>query len=98
MALQKITEVSLDTTVTSDDNPTFYVEKNGTFKRITQEKLKELTLEDVGDLSDLDTEDKSSIVNAINEIDGETSNLKSHLEAVGLSVVDGAINITYEEG
>lgn len=31
-------------------------------------------------------------------ITGEVTQLKSHLEAVGLSVVDGAINITYEEG
>ena len=31
-------------------------------------------------------------------VTAEFSDVKSLLEAVGLSVVDGAVNITYEEG
>lgn len=32
------------------------------------------------------------------KIDGEISLVKSQLEAIGFTVVDGAVNITYEEG
>ena len=45
------------------------------------------------------TADKlNHIEGGIEANDAANSDLKSHLEAVGLSVVDGAINITYEEG
>ena len=33
----------------------------------------------------------------VTELKNETTELKSAFEALGLSVVDGAINITYEE-
>lgn len=45
------------------------------------------------------TADKLNHIEAgIEANEAENSLLKSHLEAVGLSVVDGAVNITYEEG
>lgn len=98
MALQKITEVAVDSTVTSANNPTFYIEKSGAFKRVTAEKMKELVAGDVGDLTSLNTTAKTSVVDAVNEVVAENSQLKSHLEAIGFTVVDGAVNITYEEG
>lgn len=43
----------------------------------------------IGDLTDLETTDKTSIVDAVNEV-------KSDFDKLGLSVVDGAINVTYK--
>ena len=58
----------------------------------------------IGDLEDLHTTAKDSIVDAINEVEDEITSvkadnneLKSQLNQLGLSVVDGAINITFEE-
>ena len=58
----------------------------------------------IGDLTDLHTTAKTSVVAAINEVEDDVENLKtdlseleSQLNQLGLSVVDGAINITFEE-
>lgn len=42
MALQDITKVVVDNAVTTANNPTFYIEKGGAFKRVSAAKMKEL--------------------------------------------------------
>ena len=41
--------------------------------------------------------DYTALDEEVTELKNETTELKSAFEALGLSVVDGAINITYEE-
>ena len=52
-------------------------------------------LSNEGALSSLSTTAKTNLVAAINEVKGETTDLKEDFDALGLSVVDGAINVTY---
>lgn len=119
---KKITEVSLAASLAPADNPTFYVETGGVFRRVTLAQM-EGCLSDGITASSFSTETAyaagdyvvyngklycftadhaagawtGSDASACKMAD-EISRVKSHLEAVGLSVVDGAINITYEEG
>ena len=119
---RKITETAMAATLAPAENPTFYVEKNGTFRRVTLAQM-------VGCLNDGVTAAPFSAEAAYAAGDyvvyngqlycftadhaagawtgtdvstctvtGEISDVKSHLEAIGFTVVDGAINITYEEG
>ena len=48
-----------------------------------------------GALSSLSTTAKTTLVAAINELKSGEDDLKEDFDALGLSVVDGAINVTY---
>ena len=45
MALQKITEVQVISSLESSDNPTLYVETDGAFRRVTYAQIRALILE-----------------------------------------------------
>ncbi len=58
----------------------------------------------VGDLTELETEVKTDLVSAINEVEGEAEDLGSaitdlnnELDHLGLEVVDGFLNFVWEE-
>lgn len=52
--------------------------------------------EDLGDLANLETEDKSSLVAAVNVAHSEAVAAAKTATDLGLSVVDGMLQVTYE--
>lgn len=44
MSLLKITEAEMDNTVSVEDSPTFYIEKNGAFRRVSLETIRNLIM------------------------------------------------------
>lgn len=51
----------------------------------------------IGTLTDLDTTAKTSLVAAVNEVDGKAEAVTDTLEDLGLSVVNGMLMVTYNE-
>ena len=119
---KKITEVSLAASLAPADNPTFYVEKGGVFRRVSLAQLEGCLNEGVtatpfsaetaysageyvvynGQLYCFTEAHAAgawtgSDASACTMAD-EMANVKNALDGMGLSVVDGAVNITYEEG
>ena len=119
---KKITEVSLAPSLAPADNPTFYVEKGGVFRRVTLAQMNECLNAGItaatfsaetayaageyvvynGQLYCFTADHAAgawigSDATACKMAD-EMANVKNALDGMGLSVVDGAVNITYEEG
>ena len=93
MAQKRITEITLEATTPKSDHyfPVDH-ETDGT-QKMSLETLLSGVMEDMGDLTDLDTTEKASLVNAINEVAGATSDIEIYVEGntlvINTMLVDG---------
>ena len=111
MADTNIYENQLTIVANTDLTSTGYVrvvDASGNSRRVTIANLATYLAENgaiatlVGDLDNLSTSVKTSIVNAINAVNtqvatntSDITDVKSDLSALGFSVVNGALNVTY---
>ena len=118
MANTNIYENQLTIVASTDLTSTGYVrvvDASGNSRRVTIANLATYLAENgaiatlVGDLDNLSTSVKTSIVNAINAVNtqvatntanittntNDVTDLKADLSALGFSVVNGALNVTY---